>query len=79
MPVLKDMMQHLKKTYTMSSYQHKTQSFDTSFPCWYKNCSHRDLHLPYASKRSWMMRHLIKHDLRYFKDVDVDTLIPIDR
>gem|GEM_PF-6623758 len=33
----------------------------------------------YAKQRSRIMRNLIKSDMRYFKDCDVDTLVPLDR
>lgn len=64
--------------YTPNSVQQATKVFDSKFPCREHDLSHWNLHLPYASKRSWMMRNLIKYDLRYFKDCAVDTLVPYD-
>lgn len=64
--------------YTPNLVQQATKVFDKKFPCREHDLSHWNLHLPYASKRSWMMRNLIKYDLRYFKDGDVDTLVPYD-
>lgn len=74
--------QHLKDIcgwYTCTEVQQTTKVFDTRFPSRTKDVAHRNLHLPYASTHSRMMRNLLKHDLRYFKDVDVDTLLPGDR
>ncbi len=64
--------------FTPNSVQQATKIFDKKFPCREHDLSHWNLHLPYASKRSWMMRNLIKYDLRYFKDCAVDTLVPYD-
>jgi len=69
----------LQKAYQLSAYQSTTSSFSPQFPCRTKECSHRQTHLLYATKRSRIMRNLIKDDLRYFKDCAVDTLVPLDR
>lgn len=65
-------------SYQQSMYQQKTKTFKKNFPCWMKSCSHWDVHMLYAKQRSWIMRNLIKIDLRYFKDCNVDTLILSD-
>jgi hypothetical protein len=75
----KKSLREIVSEYTLTEWQLSTKVFDKKFPVSVKDLSHRTLHLPYASKRSWMMRNLIKTDLRFFKDSDVDTLIPTDR
>jgi hypothetical protein len=76
---IKSALKEIAVSYGQTDYQNKTQAFDPKFPTRAHDMSHRTLHLPYAKKRSWMMRNLIKHDLRHFKNDDVDTLVPCDR
>lgn len=75
---MKEVISHLAHTYKPTDYQRSTQCFDATFPFWCKDFSHWQVHLLYAKKRSRIMRNLIKDDLRYFKDCDVDTLVPLD-
>lgn len=73
------LLQDIISEYTPSVYQQKTKAFLPQFPCRTKVCAHRDMHMTYAKQRSWIMRNLVKYDLRYFKDCGVDTILPIDR
>lgn len=59
--------------------QQRISKFHPNFPVWKKDISHRQLQLPFAGRRDRITENLIKTDLRYFKDVDVDTLVPLDR
>ena len=76
---VKEVIENAKKLYQLTNYQRITKTFNSKFPYWNKNCAHWQTHLLYARKRTWIMNHLIKDDLRYFKDCTVDTLIPMDR
>lgn len=76
---VKEIIANLQHAYERTTYQKNTSTFKSNFPCWIKDCAHRQTHLLYATKRSWMMRNLIKDDIRYFKNCAVDTLVPMDR
>ena len=76
---LKNMINVYKETYQLTAYQQATKIFTPVFPYWTKDCAHWQVHLLYAQKRSWIMRNIIKDDIRYFKDCSVDTLVPMDR
>ena len=77
--VIKEVLEKIIPSYTLSEYQQKTKTFQTKFPHWTKDVSHRQAHLAYAGSRDRMIRNLVKDDMRTMKDTAVDTIICADR
>lgn len=67
----------LTKKYILSENQSNIRKFHTEFPVWKKNIRMWTYFLTTFWKKDWMMRKTIKHDLSYFKDAAVDSLIPL--
>ena len=67
------------KNTALTPAQQSTKRFNSSRPVWSKAVPMWTYFLTTYGKRDWMVRKSIKHDLRYFKDADVDTLVPLCR
>lgn len=73
------LIQEYQRHYILTVRQESTNHFQRSFPSRSADVSHWQFHLPYFGRRERMMDKLIKYDLRYLKDVDVDTVVITDR
>ena len=67
----------LFQTYTPNDRQKQTKGFQRPPYIWFKEVTLRKYFLLKLSFRDWMVRKIIKFDLRYFKDAKVDTLVPL--
>ncbi len=65
--------------YKLSDNQLNTKKFNTSYPMWKKNVRMRSYFITTYGSRDSMLRKTLKHDLRYFTDAWIDTLIPMSR
>lgn len=65
-------------SHELTKNQSFISSFHTSFPFWKKDVAMWMYFLWQYGNRHWMVRKTIKHDLRYFFDAWVDTLVPMD-
>lgn len=74
-----DIIAQYCKNNALTPSQQKTKKFNTSRPIRSKSVPMWTYFLTTYGKRDWMVRKSIKHDLRYFKDADVDTLVPLCR
>lgn len=66
-------------TYQSTPAQHQTKSFNPKFPLRCKEVRLRQYLATTLGARDPMVRKAIKHDVRYFLDAHVDTLIPSSR
>jgi hypothetical protein len=64
--------------YILNERQKNIRKFNKKFPIWIKEVSMWKYYLVQFWSRDRMVRKTIKFDLRYFKDADVDTLIPLN-
>jgi hypothetical protein len=62
--------------YTLTDNQKNTKKF--KWTRWVKEVQMRKYFLTTLSYSDPLVNRVIKHDLRYFKDADVDTLIPLN-
>lgn len=72
-----DVIKNIVSEYTMSDSQKNTKKFDTKFPLWTKSVRMWNYFLSTYGRREPMLRKTLKHDLRYFSDAGIDTLIPM--
>jgi hypothetical protein len=64
--------------YVFNPIQQKIKKFNKNFPIWIKVVPMWKYYLMQFGARDRMVRKTIKTDLKYFKDADVDTLIPLN-
>ena len=64
------------KSYQLTDKQKTTKKFDLSK--WTKDVSMREYFSRLYSSRNLLINKTIKEDLKYFKDANVDTLIPLN-
>jgi hypothetical protein len=62
--------------YTLSHNQSTTKTFHQPLARWTRDISNRSQLIPILGHQHRLLRKYIKHDLRYFQNADVDTLIP---
>lgn len=70
-------MQTYADRHVLTPKQSNTKSFHASFAWWTREVSLRNYLLRRLSPRQYMVNTIIKHDLRYFKDAAVDTILPL--
>ncbi len=68
----------LTKDYQATENQLQTKSFSFPFHFWSKECGILNPLLSRLSRKSLLTNTLLKHELRYFKDAHVDTVIPLN-
>lgn len=73
-----DIFKKFCHTYSLRNHQQTTKKFHTPFAFWWKEISMRKHFLTWLGRKNWMMHNVIKHDVRYFLDAWVDTLIPLN-
>lgn len=69
-------LENLAKNYNLSENQSKISKFKFPFAYWGKEVRNWKYLLDTASWSMPLMNHLVKQDLRYFKDAGVDTVVP---
>ncbi len=75
-----ELLRQIAKQYKLTDRQKKIGSkFQQPFAMRKKNVRMRNYFLTTFGKRDWIVRNVLKHDLRYFQDAKVDTLIPLSR
>lgn len=74
---IENLFKTIQNKYTLTSNQQNISKFHQPFATWTKTTSLWKDFLKLFSNRSRMVRKTIKTDLRYFKDANVDTLIPL--
>ena len=79
MTIAEERIRTIIADYTLTEAQQQTKNFSTQFPLRKKNLRMWTYFLTTYGRRSPMMRQTIKHDLRYFRDAAVDTLVPMSR
>lgn len=78
MEVIEDKFSNFTKDYDLTPNQKNVKKFCFPFAVWKKKVYLWKFFLNTLSFRSWLVNNVIKHDLRYFKDASVDTLIPLN-
>ncbi|HKL43653.1 MAG TPA: hypothetical protein VJ892_00040 [Candidatus Absconditabacterales bacterium] len=76
--VAQDLVSDLSKQYKLSENQSKIRKFNFPFKFW---CKEVPMWKYFATKLSFsnlMVNRVIKFDLRYFKDANVDTIVPLN-
>ncbi len=67
----------LSKQYIITNQQQQTKNFQQPLSKRTKDTSMREYFLRLLSPRQMMINKIIKTDLKYFKDANVDTIIPL--
>lgn len=73
-----ELISHLACSFAPSSAQKSTKAFVFPFQFWAKECGILNPLLTRLSRKSLLTNTLLKHELRYFKDARVDTVIPLN-
>lgn len=76
--VAQDLISSLAKSFSPTESQKSTKSFSFPFQFWAKECGILNPLLTRLSWKSLLTNTLLKHELRYFKDARVDTMIPLN-
>lgn len=66
------------KEYKLSENQKNIKKFNFPFKFWWKEVQMRKYFYNKLSFSNFMLNKIIKFDLRYFKDANVDSLIPLN-
>lgn len=66
------------KEYSLTDNQKNTAKFQQPFSRWVKEVPMRKYFLTTISYSDPLVNRVVKHDLRYFKDAGVDTIIPLN-
>lgn len=66
------------KQYSLTDNQKNTAKMQQPFARWVKEAPMRKYFLTTVSYSDPLVNKVVKHDLRYFKDANVDTLIPLN-
>jgi len=78
MQVSQDLVYNLSKDYKLTENQSKIKKFHIPFKFWSKEVQMWKYFSRKLSFSSLMVNRIIKFDLRYFKDANVDSLIPFN-
>jgi hypothetical protein len=66
------------QSYTLTDNQKNTKKFQQPWARWTKEVQMWKYFLTTLSYSNPLVNRAIKHDLRYFKDAGVDTIIPLN-
>jgi len=72
-----DFLINLLKKYNLTDNQRNIKKFHFPFKFWSKSLPMWDLMTNFLPKRKDFVNKVLKSDLRYFKDADVDSIIPL--
>lgn len=73
-----ELLADFSKKYQLSDNQKKISKFKFPFSYWFKEVPMWKYFLTTLSYSNYMVNKVLKFDLRYFKDSNVDTLVPMD-
>lgn len=73
-----DLIDAEAQSYHLSSNQKSIKKFHFPFAYWAKSVPLWQGLLQSLSRKSFLTNTVIKHDLRYFKDANVDTVLPLN-
>jgi hypothetical protein len=73
-----DALKTLCAAYQLNDNQKSIKKFHQPFAYWSKDTSLRKHFLVSLGWKDRMMHNVVKHDLRYFTDAGIDTLIPLN-
>lgn len=76
--VAQPLFETFAKSYSLTDNQKSTAKFQQPFAQWVKEAPMRKYFLTTISYSDPLVNRVVKHDLRYFKDANVDTLIPLN-
>jgi hypothetical protein len=76
--VAQDLVYNLSKDYKLTENQSNIKKFYFPFKFWLKEVQMWKYFVRKLSFSSLMVNKVIKFDLRYFKDANVDSLIPLN-
>lgn len=76
--VAQDLVYNLSKNYKLSENQTKIKKFNFPFKFWVKEVQMWKYFANNLSFSNFMVNKIIKFDLRYFKDSNVDTIVPLN-
>lgn len=71
------LLEAFSKKYALTDNQKNIRKFNFPFSYWIKEVPMRKYFLTTLSYSDYMVNKVLKFDLRYFKDSNVDTLIPM--
>lgn len=71
-----ELFQSASKSYVLTENQQSTSIFQTPFALRVKSVPMRAYYLQAFSKKDRMVRKMVKKDTQYFRDADVDLLLP---
>ena len=75
--IFEETKKNLLQSYIPNVRQNQTKPFQRPPYIWTKEVTLRKYFLIKLGFRNWMVRKIIKFDLRYFKDAKIDTLVPL--
>jgi len=70
-------MKEMEKEYVLSASQSNIKKFLSPFAYWTKEIMSWKYFLQTFSYSNFMVNKKVKQDLRYFKDANVDTVVPL--
>lgn len=73
-----NLLESVSNEYHLSENQRSTKHFSYPFHYWVKEESILNSILSKFSCKSYLMNTLMKHEFRYFKDANVDTVVPLN-
>lgn len=76
--LVQDLMKKFSKDFAITENQKTIKKFHFPFKYWVKEVSMWTYYLTSFSYSDFMVNKSVKFDLKYFKDADVDTLIPLN-
>lgn len=79
MQVIEKIFYEITKNYQLTENQQQIENFHYPFALWKKETTLWKFYLYKLGFRDSMVCSTIKNDLKYFKDANVDTIIPLNR
>jgi len=76
--IAQKLFEQLEKNYKLTSHQQAIIKFQFPFAYWVKEVGLRKYLLIKFSPSFFLINRTVKFDLRYFKDANIDTLIPLN-
>jgi hypothetical protein len=74
--IAQGLLQQLVDDYELTDTQKGTKQFQASCARWGRDVRQWQYFLRSLSPRDYLINKVVKFDLKYFKDADVDTIIP---
>ena len=71
-------LKELEKKYELTDNQKAMKKFQQPFSYWCKDVRMWKYFLRSLQPRDYLINKVVKFDLRYFKDANVDTVVPLN-